>query len=121
LTESRAPHRLHLPTPLPVRAYLQAGRRRTPESERGRGILGRACRRCAPVVLRASDRVERGRLGRWLGHSDPGFTLRTYVHLLNDDLGEPLSLPSRGVSVVSAGPTPTDATAPSEIVEAVAA
>ena len=30
---------------------------------------------------------------RWLGHSDPGFTLRTYVHLLNDDLGEPLDLP----------------------------
>jgi hypothetical protein len=30
---------------------------------------------------------------RWLGHSDPGFTLRAYVHLLDDDLGEPLLLP----------------------------
>ena len=26
---------------------------------------------------------------RFLGHSDPGFTLRTYVHLLPDDLPEP--------------------------------
>src|SRR5438132_10072604 len=50
---------------------------------------------------------------RWLGHSDPGFTLRTYVHLLNDDLGEPLALP-KGVSRVSAGPTPEDAKAASE-------
>jgi hypothetical protein len=24
-----------------------------------------------------------------LGHSDPGFTLRTYVHLLPEDLPEP--------------------------------
>jgi hypothetical protein len=26
---------------------------------------------------------------RFLGHSDPGFTLRRYVHLLDDDLPEP--------------------------------
>jgi hypothetical protein len=26
---------------------------------------------------------------RFLGHSDPGFTLRTYVHLLPEDLPEP--------------------------------
>lgn len=24
----------------------------------------------------------------WLGHADPGFTLRTYVHLLDDGLGK---------------------------------
>lgn len=23
----------------------------------------------------------------WLGHADPGFTLRTYVHLMDDGLG----------------------------------
>jgi integrase len=23
----------------------------------------------------------------WLGHSDPGFTLRTYVHLMDEGLG----------------------------------
>jgi site-specific recombinase XerD len=55
---------------------------------------------------------------RWLGHSDPGFTLRTYVHLLNDDLGD--ALPSKGVSRVSAPPTQEDATTDSEI-EAIAA
>ena len=30
---------------------------------------------------------------RWLGHHSPAFTLSVYVHLLNGDLGEPLSLP----------------------------
>lgn len=51
---------------------------------------------------------------RWLGHSDPGFTLRTYVHLLEDDLGEALPLPAPGVSEVSADPTPPDAKADRE-------
>jgi hypothetical protein len=27
---------------------------------------------------------------RWLGHHSPSFTLDTYVHLLDADLGEPL-------------------------------
>jgi integrase len=29
---------------------------------------------------------------RWLGHHSPAFTLSTYVHLLGDDMGEPLAL-----------------------------
>jgi integrase len=29
---------------------------------------------------------------RWLGHHSPAFTLATYVHLLDGDLGEPLTL-----------------------------
>lgn len=29
---------------------------------------------------------------RWLGHHAPSFTLDTYVHLLDADLGEPLAL-----------------------------
>jgi integrase len=28
----------------------------------------------------------------WLGHADPAFTLRTYVHLIDGGLGEPLEL-----------------------------
>ena len=28
---------------------------------------------------------------RWLGHHSPSFTLDTYVHLLDDDLGAPLA------------------------------
>jgi integrase len=31
---------------------------------------------------------------RWLGHHSPAFTLSTYVHLLADDLGDPLDLAS---------------------------
>jgi integrase len=44
----------------------------------------------------ASMLFERGRnavqVQRWLGHHSPAFTLATYVHLLGDDVGEPLSL-----------------------------
>ena len=25
---------------------------------------------------------------KWLGHADPGFTLRTYVHLLDEGVGD---------------------------------
>jgi len=28
---------------------------------------------------------------RWLGHHSPSFTIDTYVHLLDDDVGEPLT------------------------------
>ena len=31
---------------------------------------------------------------RWLGHHSPAFTLATYVHLLDGDIGEPLALAS---------------------------
>jgi integrase len=37
---------------------------------------------------------------RWLGHHSPSFTLDTYVHLLEDNLGEPLQ---PGPSPMSAG------------------
>ena len=33
-------------------------------------------------------------VSRFLGHSDAGFTLRTYVHLLDEDLPEPTVLDS---------------------------
>ena len=32
---------------------------------------------------------------RWLGHHSPSFTIDTYVHLLSDDLGDPLVLLGR--------------------------
>jgi len=50
---------------------------------------------------------------RWLGRSDPGFTLRTYVHLLNDDLGEPLALPAAGTLLTPCpSEPPTEAETP---------
>jgi integrase len=30
---------------------------------------------------------------KWLGHHSASFTLDTYVHLLSDELAEPLELP----------------------------
>jgi len=38
---------------------------------------------------------------RWLGHHSPSFTLDTYVHLLEDDLGEPLDLIRVGADVLA--------------------
>jgi integrase len=32
---------------------------------------------------------------RWLGHHSAAFTLARYVHLLDGDLGEPLTMPQR--------------------------
>ena len=45
---------------------------------------------------------------RWLGHHSPSFTLDTYVHLLDDDLGEPLAPASANGLRTEA--TPTDLT-----------
>ena len=50
---------------------------------------------------------------RWLGHHSPAFTLATYVHLLDGDIGEPLSVsPKRLQSAnnVQTDPTPLDDT-----------
>ena len=46
---------------------------------------------CASRLL-ASGRTIRQVAG-WLGHTDPSFTLRTYVHLMDAGVGGPLALP----------------------------
>jgi hypothetical protein len=55
---------------------------------------------------------------RWLGHHSPAFTLSVYVHLLDGDLGAPLSV-LEGANEVQTEPTPLDAratvAAPTEI------
>jgi integrase len=46
---------------------------------------------------------------RWLGHHWPAFTLATYVHLLDGDIGEPLDLAGTlRANAVQADPTPSD-------------
>jgi integrase len=45
---------------------------------------------------------------RWLGHHSPAFTLSVYVHLLDGDIGEPLTVPER-VNGVQTCPTPLNA------------
>lgn len=52
---------------------------------------------CATMLLRSGWNAPQ--VQRMLGHSDPGFTLRRYVHLLDADLPEPsflADLPRRG-------------------------
>lgn len=50
-------------------------------------------------------------VSKLLGHHKPSFTLDTYVHLMDDDLGDPLALPVRAPGV-SAGVSATVGTAP---------
>ncbi len=50
---------------------------------------------------------------RWLGHHSAAFTLARYVHLLDGDLGEPLSI--QGGKEVVRSPTPFDATTAHEL------
>jgi integrase len=45
---------------------------------------------CASILFERGANVVR--VSRWLGHGSPAFTLSVYVHLMQDDLGEPLSL-----------------------------
>ena len=42
---------------------------------------------------------------RWLGHHSPSFTLDTYVHLLDEDLGVPLAPASANGLRTEAAPT----------------
>jgi integrase len=41
---------------------------------------------CASLLFEAGRNVKQ--VQEWLGHADPSFTLRTYVHLLDDDRGQ---------------------------------
>ena len=41
---------------------------------------------CASLLFEAGKNVKQ--VQEWLGHADPGFTLRTYVHLMDDGLGD---------------------------------
>jgi site-specific recombinase XerD len=41
---------------------------------------------CASLLFEGGKNIRQ--VSQWLGHADPAFTLRTYVHLLDDGLGE---------------------------------
>jgi integrase len=49
---------------------------------------------------------------RWLGHHSPSFTLDTYVHLLDGDLGEPLSPLTTTPRQTAVGKSPRSSTRP---------
>jgi integrase len=48
---------------------------------------------CASLLFAEGRNIKQ--VQEWLGHADPGFTLRTYVHLLDAGLGGGLELPSQ--------------------------
>lgn len=41
---------------------------------------------CASLLFEAGRDVKQ--VASWLGHADPAFTLRTYVHLMDDGIGD---------------------------------
>jgi integrase len=56
----------------------------------------------------------------FLGHSDPGFTLRTYVHLLPEDMPEPPAFAVQGATAGATQATETGRDAESATVAAMA-
>ncbi len=63
---------------------------------------------CASLLF--ADGRNAVQVQRWLGHHSAAFTLQTYVHLLDEDLGEALTLPVQGANSVRTCPTPSHAT-----------
>ncbi len=49
---------------------------------------------CASLLFAEGRNVKQ--VAEWLGHADPGFTLRTYVHLMDDGVGAGLDLDGGG-------------------------
>jgi integrase len=64
---------------------------------------------CASLLFeRGANAVQ---VQRWLGHHSAAFTLATYVHLMNDDIGQPLDLQSVNKSVNKPSPIHTNSIA----------
>jgi integrase len=59
---------------------------------------------CASMLFDEGRNIKQ--VQTWLGHADPAFTLRTYVHLLDSGVGEGLEPPAR-VNTGSTGGTET--------------
>jgi integrase len=49
---------------------------------------------CASMLIAQGKNPRQ--LAAWLGHADPAFTLRVYVHLMDDGLGAPLRVQQNG-------------------------
>jgi integrase len=62
---------------------------KTRRSERAETWVGFHTFRHTCATIRFRRGWNAAQVQRFLGHSDPGFTLRRYIHLLDDDLPEP--------------------------------
>jgi integrase len=63
------------------------------------------CHTCASLLFEAGRNVKQ--VSEWLGHADPAFTLRTYIHLMDTGVGDADFLDA----AVSADPAAVDARA----------
>jgi integrase len=45
---------------------------------------------CASLLFEQGRNI--AQVSKWLGHADPAFTLRTYVHLMDEGVGGALSV-----------------------------
>jgi integrase len=112
--ESEWPRDEDLVFPASNGAYLHVGnlRRRVLKPAREEADLDwvgfHTFRHTCASLLFASGR-NAVQVQRWLGHHSAAFTLSRYVHLLDGDLGEALSLPVQGANKVQTCPTPPDA------------
>jgi len=104
------------------RAPLESSRRSSvtdPATVYGR-VLAQACAE-AGVEWAGRNAVQ---VQHWLGHHSAAFTLATYVHLLDGDLGGPVvpySNREESANKVQTCPTPTHAISNSGTLEEVAA
>lgn len=54
---------------------------------------------CASMLFADGRNIKQ--VQRWLGHHSPDFTLRTYVHLMDEGVGEGLAIPMPGAGKVA--------------------
>ena len=60
---------------------------------------------CASLLFEAGRNVKQ--VQAWLGHADPGFTLKTYIHLMDSGVGSPDFLDEAASVNQSAAAAPT--------------
>jgi integrase len=92
----------------------QSGRPHNPSNLRNRVLKPAAKRARVPEIglhalrhtcasLLIEERTSSLRLQRWMGHHAAAYTLETYGHLINDDLGKALELEDLGVHELREG------------------
>jgi integrase len=92
LTPSNVYSRILAPAAIAVGLYVEVrGQSKDDEAEpklRKRSTVSFHTFRhtCASLLFDAGRNIKQ--IQEWLGHADPGFTLRTYVHLMDEGVGD---------------------------------
>jgi integrase len=67
---------------------------------------------CASLLFEEGRNIRQ--VSEWLGHADPAFTLRTYVHLLDAGVGQGLELPGVGNAWATQDPVTAENAEPAD-------